>query len=96
MSLKEEDTKLRAQEAARPEAGEETRGEQLPFNNAFAPAVLVSGTPCKVGNSRTRSMKSSTGWKGGILPRRRTSRNRRGSCQATVPRVTQGIVVPMV
>lgn len=95
MSLKEEDTKLRAQEAARPEAGEETRGEQLPFNSAFAPAVLVSGTPCKVGNSRTRSVKSSTGWKGGILPRR-TSRNRRGSCQATVPRVTQGIVVPMV
>lgn len=75
MSLKEEDTGLRAQEAARPEAGEETRGEQLPFNNAFAPAVLVSRTPWKVGNSRTRSMKSSTGWKGGILPRRRTSRN---------------------
>lgn len=54
MSLKEEDTGLRAQEAARPEAGEETRGEQLPFNSAFAPKVLISRTSWKVGNSRTR------------------------------------------
>lgn len=44
MFLKEEDTGLRAQEAARREAGEETGGEQLPFNSAFAPAVLVSWT----------------------------------------------------
>lgn len=49
----------------------------------LAPVYLTRRTAWKVGKLRTRAMKSSAGQTRRVLPRRRTSRNQRGPCQAT-------------